>query len=185
MSDLAEKQLHSENVFDGVLLHVYQDQVELPNGRESIREYIKHPGASVMIPLTENGEVILERQYRYPLGRELIELPAGKIDPGEDPLESARRELEEETGYSGGQFVRLGKLNPCIGYSDEVIYIYLVTDLTFVEERQDTDEFIETFRLPLDDALEAVRTGEITDAKTMIGLFWAEKYVNEKWSPPE
>lgn len=182
MSDLQEKQLTTENVFDGVLLHVHRDEVELPNGHQTVREYIKHPGASVMIPVTNDGQIIFERQYRYPLQMELIELPAGKIDPGEDPLVTARRELEEETGYVGESFVELGLLHPCIGYSNEVIYIYLVKNLTFTEEQQDKDEFIETFQMSLDDALNAVRTGEITDAKTIISLFRAEKYLNGEWT---
>jgi len=182
MADLREKQLRSDKVFSGVLLHVYKDEVELPDGRTSIREYIKHPGAAVMIPVLENGNLVLERQYRYPVGKEMWELPAGKIDAGEDPVESARRELLEETGYQAGLLTRLGKLHPGIGYSNEVIYIYIAERLTFHEEQQDHDEFIETFELRLDDALEAVRTGKITDAKTSVSIFWAEKYLNGEWA---
>jgi len=185
MSDLREKQLTTKNVFDGVLLHVYRDEVELPNGHQTVREYIKHPGAAVMIPITDDGQIIFERQFRYPLNMELIELPAGKIDPGEDPLDSAKRELEEETGYVGETFIDLGLLHPCIGYSDEVIYIYLVKNLTFVEEQQDKDEFIETFQMTLEDALDAVRSGKITDAKTIISLFRAEKYLTGEWEDSE
>lgn len=185
MSDLREKQLTTKNVFDGVLLHVYRDEVELPNGHQTVREYIKHPGAAVMIPITDDGQIIFERQFRYPLNMELIELPAGKIDFGEDPLDSAKRELEEETGYVGETFIDLGLLHPCIGYSDEVIYIYLVKNLTFVEEQQDKDEFIETFEMTLEDALDAVRSGKITDAKTIISLFRAEKYLSGEWKESE
>ncbi|HKJ68238.1 MAG TPA: NUDIX hydrolase [bacterium] len=183
MTELTEKQLTSTSVFDGVLLHVYRDEVELPDGRTSIREYVKHPGASVMVPLLDTEDIVLERQYRYPLGRELVELPAGKIDQGEDPIESARRELLEETGYEGDRFTKIGILHPCIGYSDEVIHIYIVEELTFHREQQDKDEFIETFTLPFDEALDAVRTGEITDAKSMVGILWAEKYVRNIWKP--
>lgn len=185
MSDLREKQLRTENVFDGVLLHVYRDKVALPNGHHTVREYIKHPGAAVMIPITDDGQIIFERQFRYPLDMELIELPAGKIDPGEDALDSAKRELEEETGYVGETFIDLGLLHPCIGYSDEVIYIYLVKNLTFVEEQQDKDEFIETFEMSLGEALDAVRSGQITDAKTIISLFRAEKYLTGEWEESE
>lgn len=181
MADLTEKQLSTQNVFDGVLLHVFKDKVKLPDGSTSIREYIKHPGAAVMIPIMENGNIVFERQYRYPLGMELMELPAGKIDAGENPVDSARRELLEETGYEANSLKKLGKLHPCIGYSDEVIHIYMAEELTFHEEQQDKDEFIETFEMTLADALESVRTGKITDAKTMIGLFWAEKYLSGEW----
>ncbi len=185
MDRLTEKQLTSENVFDGVLLDVYRDEVELPDGRTSVREYIKHPGAAVMIPVLDNGDILFERQYRYPLGKALYELPAGKIDPGEDALQSARRELLEETGYEGASFTKLGELNPCIGYSDEVIHIYLVEGLAFHGQQQDQDEFIHTFKLSLRDALEYIRTGKITDAKTMVSVFWIEKYMTGEWSPAE
>ena len=185
MTQLTESQVESAKVFDGVLLQVYKDRVVLPDGRESVREYIRHPGAAVMIPLLKTGELIMERQYRYPLRQELLELPAGKIDAGEDPVESARRELLEETGYRGGRFTRLGVVHPCIGYSDEVIYIYLVENLTFHSERQDKDEFIETFRIGLQDAVEGIRAGRITDGKTITGIYWAEKLVRNEWALPD
>ncbi len=181
MTDLVEERLDSEQVFDGVLLHVCRDSVKLPDGRESVREYIRHPGAAVMIPVLENGHLVMERQYRYPLGMELLELPAGKIDAGEDPMESARRELLEETGYHAGRLTRLGKLHPCIGYSDEVIHIFLAGELTFQQEQQDKDEFIETFEISLEDALAGIRSGTITDSKTITGIFWAEKLRSGEW----
>ena len=185
MSDLTEERISSTRVFDGVLLKVYKDEVELPNGRRSVREYIKHPGAAVMVPVSENGNIIMERQYRYPVGDVMWELPAGKIDEGEDPIESAKRELQEETGYEAARFTSLGKLHPGIGYSDEVIYLYLAEDLTFHEEAQDHDEFIETFELSLTGALDAIRTGKITDAKSMVSLFWAEKSLKGEWKSGE
>ncbi|MEJ2050966.1 MAG: NUDIX hydrolase [Calditrichota bacterium] len=181
MADLTEKQLTSEKVYEGKLLHVYRDEVRLPDGRTSIREYIRHPGAAVMVPFLDNGNLIMERQFRYPLREELWELPAGKIDPGESPLESAKRELQEETGYRGETFTRVGILHPCIGYSNEVIYIYMVEGLTFHRDQQDKDEFVETFEIDLDDALEAVRTGRITDAKSMVGVLWGEKFYRSEW----
>jgi len=183
MADLTETQLTSETVYEGKLLQVYRDEVRLPDGRTSIREYIRHPGAAVMIPILENGNLVMERQFRYPLGKELWELPAGKIDPGESPLESARRELLEETGYRGSAFTKVGVLHPCIGYSNEVIHIYIVEGLTFHREQQDKDEFVETFELGLDAALEAVRTGRITDAKSMVGVLWGEKFFRNEWAP--
>ena len=181
MTDLREQQLESEQVFDGVLLKVFRDQVNLPDGRQSVREYIRHPGAAVMIPVLDSGMLLMERQYRYPLGMELLEFPAGKIDAGENAIESARRELREETGYSAGKLTRLGHLHPCIGYSDEVIHIYLAEELTFHREQQDRDEFIETFEISLEDALEGVRHGEITDSKTITGILWAEKVRSGEW----
>lgn len=183
MADLTETQLTSETVYEGKLLQVYRDEVRLPDGRTSIREYIRHPGAAVMIPMLENGNLVMERQFRYPLGKELWELPAGKIDPGESPLDSARRELLEETGYRGSTFTKVGVLYPCIGYSNEVIHIYMVEGLTLHREQQDKDEFVETFELGLDAALEAVRTGRITDAKSMVGVMWGEKFYRNDWQP--
>lgn len=134
-----------------------------------------------MIPILPNGNLVMERQFRYPVGEEMWELPAGKIDEGEDPVESARRELLEETGYGAKKLTALGKLHPGIGYSNEVIYIYAAEDLTFHAEQQEHDEFIETFELSLDKALGAIRSGKITDAKTMVSIFWAEKYLNGEW----
>lgn len=172
---LTEKKLSSHNVYTGGLLHVYQDRVELPNGKTTSREYILHPGAVAVVPLLDSGEIILERQFRYPLGREMIELPAGKLDPGEEPLACGRRELLEETGYEAGSWRYLATIHPCIGYSNETMSLFLAENLTFREHNRDGDEFLEVFHLPMNEALEWVRTGRITDVKTVIGLFWAEK----------
>lgn len=183
-SDLTEKQLCSQTVYRGDLLLVKEDQVLLPNGKSSRREYILHPGAVVIIPLRSNGEVILERQYRYPLQRDLFELPAGKLDDGESPLVCGQRELLEETGYHADKWQYLATIHPCIGYSNERISLFLAQDLTEGSHQRDSDEFLEIFTLPLDEALDWVRTGRITDVKTVIGLFWAEKIL-EGWLPPE
>lgn len=179
--DLAERQLASRSVFRGRLLDVREDRVELPNGEPSIREYIVHPGAVVILPLLENGDLLLERQYRYPLRRDFFEFPAGKIDPGEEPLACARRELLEETGYRAGQWRYVTTIYPCIGYSDERLVYYLASDLEFQGEQPDDDEFLEVFRLPLETALEQVRNGEICEAKTVAGLFWLEKLLRGEW----
>lgn len=182
--DLTEKQLSSRTVYQGGLLHVKEDRVALPNGNESTREYIVHPGAVVVIPLLPSGDVVLERQFRYPLRRDLYELPAGKLDPGESALECGQRELLEETGYTGTRWRYVATIHPCIGYSNEAILLYLAEDLTLGRHNRDGDEFLEVFHLPLDEALEWVRTGRITDVKTVIGLFWADKII-QGWQPPE
>jgi ADP-ribose pyrophosphatase len=178
---LAETRIASETVFSGTLLNVRRDRVRLPNGHETGREFVVHPGAVLAIPLLDDGRLVFERQFRYPLGRAFLELPAGKIDAGEDPLSTGKRELLEETGYSAREWRYLAALHPCIGYSDEVIHIYLATGLEAGEHRRDHDETLEILTLTLEEALERVRNGEITDAKTMIALFWAEKTLAGTW----
>jgi ADP-ribose pyrophosphatase len=179
--DFTETPVERESVFDGRLLHVRRDRVRLPNGKLSDREYVEHPGAVVIIALSDSGELVLERQYRYPLAQEFIELPAGKIDPGEDPAETARRELAEETGYVAARWRRLGVMHPLIGYSNERIEIYLAEGLSVTAASLDHEEFLEVFTLPLAAAVEWVRIGAITDAKTIAGLFWAEKVLGGVW----
>lgn len=179
--DLTEKQLTSETVFQGKLLHVLRDTVALPDGKPAVREYISHPGAVVIIALGDDGKLIFERQFRYPVGRVFLELPAGKIDPGEDIAETARRELLEETGHTAQTWRYLGVMHPCIGYANERIEIFLATGLTRGEACLDEGEFLELTALSLDEAAEAVRTGEITDAKTITALFWAEGVFKRGW----
>ena len=174
MDTLKETKLTSEAVFDGALLHVRKDTVTLPNGKTSVREYIKHPGAVALVAYLENGEILLLNQFRYPVGKVFIELPAGKIDPGETPEETGVRELEEETGYRAAKLKYLTTIHPCIGYSDEVIYIYEAFGLSKGKKNTDEEEFTETFSLSPDEALEKVRSGEISDVKTMIGLLSAK-----------
>jgi ADP-ribose pyrophosphatase len=183
MSDdpLTEARISSEAVFQGTLLHVRRDQVRLPNGATTVREYIVHPGAVLVVPLLDDGRLVFERQFRYPLGRAFIELPAGKIDAGEDPLQTGQRELLEETGYTAAHWQYLTTLHPCIGYSDERIVVYLATVLTAGAHRRDHDESLELFELSLPQAMEAMRRGEITDGKTMIALFWAERHLCGEW----
>lgn len=179
--DLTETQVSSRNVFDGELLHVYQDQARMPDGKVKVREYITHPGAVVIIPLLDNGELVLERQHRYPLHRDFFELPAGKIDQDEEPLSCAKRELLEETGYIAHNWRYLATLHPCIGYSDEKLIYYLATGLTLREANLDEGEHLEVFTLPLKTALEWVKAGKITDNKSVSGLFWAEKVSQCEW----
>jgi ADP-ribose pyrophosphatase len=180
-SDLIETELSSDTVFQGSLLHVKRDQVRLPNGSETGREYIVHPGAVLVVPVLDDGRLVFERQFRYPLRKAFIELPAGKIDPNEDPLATGQRELLEETGYTACEWRYLAALHPCIGYSDEIIHIYLASGLQAGEHSRDHDESLEVFTLTLDEAMHALRHGEITDGKTMIALFWAEKHLTGIW----
>jgi len=179
--DLTEHTLSSEVIYDGKLLHVRRDRVRLPDGGMADREYIRHPGAVAIIALLDNGELVMERQFRYPLGRDMIELPAGKIDPGEPPLETARRELLEETGYIASEWRHLATMHLAIGYSNEHIEIFLARGLTQKQAELDDEEFLEVFTLPLSRALEWVREGKITDAKTLSGLLWAEKVLGGPW----
>lgn len=184
MKDLSEHRLSSKLVYDGKLLKVRSDTVRLPDGGTAEREFIEHPGAVAVIALTHAGELVMERQYRYPLGREMIEIPAGKIDPGEDPLATARRELKEETGYAAAQWRHLATIHIAIGYSNERIEIYLAEGLRQEGSKLDDEEFLEVLTLPLTTALAWVREGKITDSKTVSGLFWAEKILGGEWSAP-
>lgn len=179
--DLTETELASETVFQGRLMHVKRDRVRLPDGGESTREYIVHPGAVVVIPVFDNGDLLLERQHRYPLRRDFIEFPAGKIDPGEADLVCAKRELEEETGYTASEWRAVTTIYPCIGYSDERLVFYLATGLTEGNHGRDHDEFLEVFRLPFAEAMQWVKTGRICETKTVIGLFWLEKIRAQGW----
>ena len=168
---LEETQLDSVPVYDGVLLKVRRDRVALPDGNESVREYICHPGAVVVLAVLPDGRLLFERQFRYPLRRAFLELPAGKIDAGEDLLACARRELREETGYEAAEWRHLGVMHPCIGYSDERIEIFLARGLTHVGDALDDGEFLEIVSFSLDEIIGAVHKGEITDGKTIVALF--------------
>jgi ADP-ribose pyrophosphatase len=178
--DLREKTVSSTPVFRGKLLSVYQDEVSLPDGQTSIREYIRHPGAAVMVPFLENDRIILLRQFRYALDQVLVELPAGKLDPGENPETTAKRELAEEIGYTSSSLTRLGIIHPCIGYSDEQIVVFIAEDLTRLKVEGESDEFVEPFELTLQEALAWIESGKITDVKTIIALYWAERFLARK-----
>ena len=172
---LEETMLETEVAYQGVFLRLHRDRVRCPDGREAVREFVAHPGAVVVLPWLPNGKLLFERQYRYPLKRVFLELPAGKIDPGEHILACAKRELEEETGYVAGEWEHHGVMHPCIGYSDERIEIFSARDLTHVGHHWDEGEFLEFQELGLDEAEEAVVNGWITDAKTITALFWARR----------
>ena len=167
---LIETRVESEDVFRGKLLHIKRDTVRMPDGANATREFVVHPGAAMIIPRLAGGKLLVERQYRYPLARVFIEFPAGKVDPGEDPLSTAKRELIEETGYVAARWSHLATMHPVISYSTEQIDIFVADDLTQVGTQLDHGEFIETFSISLDDALVLLDRGEITDSKTMIGL---------------
>ena len=163
------------------MLRVKRDQVRLPSGNQSQREFIMHPGAVLVIPLLDNGNLLLERQFRYPLNRVFIELPAGKIDPDEAILVTGQRELLEETGYTAKEWVYLGLQHPCIGYSDEVIYMFIARGLLAGEAMQDEDEQLELFEASLEACLEMVAMQQITDAKTILALMYLEKHLQGIW----
>ena len=180
---LKETRLDGELAYDGGFLKVTRDRIALPDGAETHREFIRHPGAVVILPLFDDGSVLLERQFRYPLDRVFIEYPAGKIDPGEDPLACAKRELQEETGYTASDWHFLCTIHNAIAYSDEHLNLYLARGLTAGEAQLDDGEFLETFRASVPEMLEKVRSGEVTDVKTVIGTFWLEKILDGRWSP--
>lgn len=180
---LIETTVSSELLAQGKMLTVRYDQARLPNGTISGREYVTHPGAVVVIALTQDGGVVLERQFRYPLKQVFIELPAGKIDPGEPVLQTGQRELLEETGYSGSDWVKLGIQHPCIGYSNEVIHVYLATGLTLGEHARDIDEAMDVFVWPFARVMQAIEDGEITDSKTLSAMLLAERYLRKHPQP--
>tara|TARA_Y100000590_G_scaffold39312_1_gene42085 strand:+ start:10900 stop:11433 length:534 start_codon:yes stop_codon:yes gene_type:complete len=175
MSKLKETKISSEQKFSGRLIDLYLDQVELPNGETTTREWIDHPGAVCLIPILPDGKICLIRQFRYGLGEEFIEIPAGKLDAGEAPLNCAYRELEEETGYRTNKLTFLTNIYPAIGFSNEKMWMYLAEDLVVSTNNLDKDEFLELLPTPLDKALEWVWSGKITDVKTIIGILWAQK----------
>ena len=179
---LREEMVSSESVFDGHFLKVKRDSVRLPDGADATREYIVHPGAVMIIPILDDKRLLLERQYRYPMGRVILEFPAGKIDPGEDILACARRELLEETGYTAKEWAHAGVLHNAIAYSNEGIEIFFARGLSAGKQKLDQGEFLElvTHSTTELDALAA--SGELTDAKTLIGLLWLTRWQDGEWA---
>lgn len=177
--DLTETQVDTALVYDGGFIQVHKDHARLPDGSISTREYIKHPGAVAIIALLDNGNLVMERQFRYAPQQEFIELPAGKIDHGEDVLLTAQRELLEETGYVASEWTHISTAWPCIGFSDERMEYFLARGLTHKGRKLDEGEFLEVFELSPQDAIEWIRSGKITDSKTIVGLFWMEKMLKD------
>jgi ADP-ribose pyrophosphatase len=187
MSDdhLIEHTVQQQELLRGHFLHVVRDSVRLPNQRLATREYVVHPGAVMVIPMLETSEglrLVMERQFRYPVGQVMVEFPAGKLDPGEDHFVCAQRELLEETGYSAAQWARAGVLHPVIAYSTEVIEIWFAKDLSLGERQLDQDEFLDVFTATPDELMSACQQGLITDGKTLTGLLWLQNVLSGQWS---
>lgn len=180
---LSEKRIAGEVVYEGTFLKVQLDTVELPDGKHATREFIRHPGAVVILPVFDDGKVLLERQFRYPVNQVFIEFPAGKIDPGENPLDCAKRELEEETGYTASSWQFLCTIHNAIGYADEHLDLYIARGLKAGERKLDEGEFLEIFTTTVPEMLDSIREGKITDVKTIIGAFWLEKIAAGHWQP--
>lgn len=175
-SRLREVRTGSEEIFNGVVLHVQRDTVRLPNGSETIREVIRHIGAVCVIPVLENGDVVMERQYRYPLDRVILEIPAGKLDAAdEDRFSAIQRELREETGYTADEWTVLGDFHPAPAYSDEFITMYMARGLRKGDRHLDEDEFLDVYTVPLKDLVEDVMAGRISDAKTQVCILKAAR----------
>lgn len=176
--NLVERQTGSEEIFNGKLLHVYRDTVELPNGDEATREMIRHLGAVGIVPITDDGKVILERQFRYPLNSVITEIPAGKLDSlTEDRLSAAKRELREETGITAEEWIGLGEYHPAAAYCDEMITIYIAKGLSRGKQELDKDEFLNIVEVPMEQAVSDVLAGKITDGKTQVALLKAAVYL--------
>jgi ADP-ribose pyrophosphatase len=182
---LTERRLASTQVLDGHFLKAWRDTVALPDGSQAVREYIVHPGAVMIIPLIDTArglEVVLERQFRYPIGQVMIEFPAGKLDAGEDTLVCAKRELQEETGYTATLWAKAGVLHPVISYATEFIEIWLAKGLRPGERALDDGEFLEVFTATPDELLAWCRQGLVTDAKTLTGALWLQNVLSGAWS---
>ena len=184
--NLIEETVERQSLFKGKLLHAFRDAVRLPDGSIAHREYVVHPGAVMIVPLLEDasGEVrlVLERQFRYPIGQVMIEFPAGKLDPGEDTWQCAQRELLEETGYTANQWARAGVLHPVIAYSTEIIEIWFARDLIPGMAQLDADEFLEVFTATPDDLLLWCRDGQVTDGKTLTAALWLQNALSGAWA---
>lgn len=179
---LIETLVDSESLCEGSFLKARCDTVRLPDGRSAVREYIVHPGAVVIIPMLDDGRVLLERQFRYPVGQVMTEFPAGKLDPGEDPLACAKRELLEETGYTAREWASAGAMHLAIAYSTEIIHIFFARGLTAGAAQLDQDEFLDVCTTMPDALFEDCRSGRVTDAKTLTCTLWLQNVLAGNWS---
>lgn len=175
---LTEKTIETKDIYKGKIINLRVDSVELPDGKIASREVVEHKGAVAIVPVLEKNKVVLVKQYRHPAGKVLLEIPAGTLNPSEDPLDCAKRELIEETGYSAAKWTKLFGAYLAPGYSNEFIHIYLAEDLTPAHAEADEDEFIEVSIVGIDEAIDMISTGEIEDAKTISGLLMAQQFVS-------
>ena len=180
---LREERITGEDIYGGIFLKMKRDTVSLPDGQQAVREYLTHPGAVAIVALFDDGRVLLERQYRYPIAKACIEIPAGKLDPNENPLLCAQRELAEETGYTAKKWSYIRRIHPVISYSTEFIDIYLAEDLVPGKSKLDDEEFLDVFAAPLEQLITWVEEGEITDVKTTISAYWLDRYRQGLVSP--
>ncbi len=178
--DYTEKRLAREELYEGRIIHVFRDRVRLQDGREALREIVDHPGGVTVIPVDTDGSVYCVRQYRYPYGEHVLETPAGKLERGEDPLDCAMRELSEETGLTAEQYVDLGGIYPSPGYCREIIHIYLATKLRPGEQHLDAGELLDVEKHPLDELVEMAMRNELKDAKTVIAVLKAQRWLRER-----
>jgi len=181
--DLHEEKISSKQVFKGKILTLYFDQVRLPNKKVATREMVIHPGAVAVIPVNKKGEVLLVKQYRYPVKKVLIEIPAGKLDAGEPPVECAIRELHEEAGAVDGKVIHLSTIYTSPGFSNEKMEIYLAIDFRETDNNPDHDEFLHLYRAPLEECIRMIEEGVITDAKSIIGIILARDYLKKNRNP--
>lgn len=179
---LREELVSSETVYSGKFLQMRRDMVRLPDGRSASREYVVHPGAVMVVPILPDGRLVMERQYRYPVRRTMIEFPAGKLDPGEGGLACAQRELLEETGYRARRWAKAGVMHPVIGYATEFIEVWFADDLSLGERQLDEGEFLDVFTASQQELEDWMRDGQLTDAKTVVGMMWLSQWRAGRWA---